>query len=98
VQARSQVQAALEVMREMRERGGRIKDAVKVFDEMLARAVLKNARVLLLDEVSRVQDAVGRMLQRRARQRHAGDGVRCGGCGQIRTGAARPRVKDVGDR
>jgi ABC-type bacteriocin/lantibiotic exporter with double-glycine peptidase domain len=34
-----------------------------VFDEMLARAVLKNVRVLLLDEASRVQDAVGRMLQ-----------------------------------
>jgi hypothetical protein len=27
-----------------------------------------------------------------------GDGVRCGGCGQIRTGAARPRVKDVENR
>jgi hypothetical protein len=51
---------------EMRERGGRIEDATKVFDEMLAHAVLKNARVLLLDEASRVQDAVGRMLQRRA--------------------------------
>jgi uncharacterized membrane protein YdfJ with MMPL/SSD domain len=53
-------------MHEMRERGGRIKDAAKVFDEMLARMVLNNARVLLLDEASRVQDAVGRMLQRRA--------------------------------
>jgi hypothetical protein len=56
----------------MRERGGRIEDAAKVFDEMLAHAVLKNARVLLLDEASRVQDAVGRMLQRRAGQRRAG--------------------------
>jgi hypothetical protein len=25
-----------------------------------------------------------------------GDGVQCGGCGQIRTGAAGPRVEDVG--
>jgi pentatricopeptide repeat protein len=57
-------------MREMRERGGvdpdyatvisgwckfsRIEDAAKVFDDMLARAVLKNAKVLLLDKVSRV--------------------------------------------
>jgi pentatricopeptide repeat protein len=51
---------------------GRIEDAAKVFDEMLARAVLKNARVLLLDEASRVQDAVGRMLRRCAGQRCAG--------------------------
>jgi hypothetical protein len=59
-------------LREIRERGGRIRDAVKVFDEMLARMVLQNARVLMLDEASRVQDAVRRMLQRRAGQRHAG--------------------------
>jgi hypothetical protein len=63
VQARGQVQAALEVMREMREHGRHIEDAAEVFDEMLAHAVLKNARVLLLDEASRVQDTVGRMLQ-----------------------------------
>jgi pentatricopeptide repeat protein len=44
-------------------KSGRIEDVAKVFDEMLARAVLKNVRVLLLDEASRVQDAVGRMLQ-----------------------------------
>jgi pentatricopeptide repeat protein len=64
-------------MREMRKHGGvdpdyatvisgwckfsRIEDAAKVFDDMLARAVLKNAKVLLLDEASRVPDAVGRM-------------------------------------
>jgi pentatricopeptide repeat protein len=57
VQARGQVQAALEVMREMRERGGidpdyasvisgwcksgRIEDAAKVFDEMLAAGEVK---------------------------------------------------------
>jgi hypothetical protein len=72
VQARGQVQAALEVMREMRECGGRIKDAAKVFDEMPMRAVLKNARVLLLGEASRVQDAIGRMWRWCAGQRCAG--------------------------
>jgi hypothetical protein len=34
-----------------------------VFDEMPIRVVLENARILLLDEASRVQDAVRRMLQ-----------------------------------
>jgi hypothetical protein len=43
----------------MRERDGRIEDAAKVFDKMPMRAVLKKARVLLLGETSRVQDAVG---------------------------------------
>jgi hypothetical protein len=42
-----------------------------VFDEMPIRTVLKNARVLLLGEASRVQDAVGRMLQWRAGRTHA---------------------------
>jgi hypothetical protein len=85
----------------MRERGGRIEDAAKVFDEMLARMVLKNVRVLLLDEASRVQDAVGRMLQRRAGQRRAGrtravwEELQCSGCGLIRTGAIEPRVENV---
>jgi hypothetical protein len=59
-------------VREMRERDGRIKDAAKVFDEMPMRTVAKNARVLPLDEASRVQDAVGRMLRRCAEQRCAG--------------------------
>jgi hypothetical protein len=36
VQAHGQVQATLGVMREMRECGGRIEDAVKVFDELPA--------------------------------------------------------------
>jgi pentatricopeptide repeat protein len=83
-------------------KSGRIEDAAKVFDEMLARAVLKNTRVLLLDEASRVQDTVGRMLQRRARQRRAGrthavrEELQCSGCGRIRTGAAGLRVENVG--
>jgi hypothetical protein len=47
------------LLHKMRERDGRIEDAAKVFDEMPMRAVLKNARVLLLGEASRVQDAVG---------------------------------------
>jgi hypothetical protein len=42
------------LLRKLRERDGRIEDAAKVFDEMPMRAVLKNARVLLLGEVSRV--------------------------------------------
>jgi hypothetical protein len=46
--------------------------AAQVFDEMLIRAVLENARVLLLGEASRVQDAVGWMLRRCAGQRCAG--------------------------
>jgi hypothetical protein len=50
----------------------RIEDAAKVFDEMPMRAVLKNARVLLLGEASRMQDAVGRMLRRCTGRRCAG--------------------------
>jgi hypothetical protein len=50
------------LLRNMQERDGHIEDAAKVFDEMPMRVVLKNARVLLLGEASRVQDAVGRML------------------------------------
>jgi pentatricopeptide repeat protein len=84
-------------------KSGRIEDVAKVFNEMLARAILKNARVLLLDEASRVQDAVGRMLQRCARQRCAGRShtVReelCDGSGRIRTGTAGPRMEDIGSR
>jgi hypothetical protein len=62
-----------ELLREMQERDGRIEDAAQVFDEMPIRVVMENARVrvLLLDEASRVQDAVGRMLQRRAGRTHA---------------------------
>jgi hypothetical protein len=72
VQAHGQIQATLEVIRELRERDGRIEDAAKMFDEMPMRTVPKNARVLLLDEASRMQDAVGRMLRRCAEQRCAG--------------------------
>jgi hypothetical protein len=60
------------LLRKMRKRDGRIEDAAQVFDEMPMRAVLKNARVLLLGEASRVQDAVGWMLRRCAEQRCAG--------------------------
>jgi hypothetical protein len=59
------------LLRKMRECDGRIEDAAKVFDKMPMRAVLKNARVLLLGEAFRVQDAVGRMLRRCAEQRCA---------------------------
>jgi hypothetical protein len=55
----------------MQERDGRIKDAAQVFDEMPIRVVLEDARVLLLGEASRVQDAVGRMLRRCTEQRCA---------------------------
>jgi hypothetical protein len=66
---------------EMRERDGRIEDAAQVFDEMPIRTVLKDARVLLLDEVSRMQDAVGRMLQRHAGRTHAvREELQYGGC------------------
>jgi hypothetical protein len=41
----------------------RCRNAAQVFDEMPIRVVLENARILLLDEASRVQDAVRRMLQ-----------------------------------
>jgi pentatricopeptide repeat protein len=100
------------LLREMRERSGvdpvyatvisgwcrfdRIEDAAQVFDEMPVRTVLKNARVLLFDEASRVQDAVGRMLQRRAARTHAvREELQYGGYERIRTEAARPRVEDV---
>jgi pentatricopeptide repeat protein len=81
-------------MREMRKHGGvdpdyatvisgwckfrLIEDAAKVFDDMLARAVLKNVKVLLLNEASRVQDAVGWMLRWCAGQRCIGDATRRG--------------------
>jgi hypothetical protein len=55
----------------MQERDGRLEDAAQVFDEMSIRVVLENARILLLSEASRVQDAVGRMLQQRAGRSHA---------------------------
>jgi hypothetical protein len=60
-----------ELLCEMQERDGRLEDAAQVFDEMSIRVVLENARVLLLSEASRVQDAVGRMLQWRAGRSHA---------------------------
>jgi hypothetical protein len=88
----------------MRERDSRIEDAAKVFDEMPMRAVLKNAKVLLLDEASGVQDTIERMLRRCVGRRCAGrsravrDELQYGGCGRIRTGAARSRVMDVGGR
>jgi pentatricopeptide repeat protein len=84
-------------------KSGRIEDVARVFDEMLAR-VLKNARVLLLDEASRVQNAVEQMLQRRAGQRRAGrthavrEELQCSGCGRIRTGVVGLRVENVGGR
>jgi hypothetical protein len=52
------------VLCKIRERDGRIEDAVQVFDEMPIRVVLENVRVLLLGEASRVQDVVGRRLRR----------------------------------
>jgi hypothetical protein len=71
---------------------------------MLMRAVLKNVRVLLLGEASRVQDTIERMLRRCAGRRCAGrsravrEELQYGGCGRIRTGATRSRVMDVGGR
>jgi pentatricopeptide repeat protein len=62
-------------------RFGRIEDAAQVFDEMPIRTVLKDARVLLLDEASRMQDAVGRMLQWRAGRTHVvREELQYGGC------------------
>jgi hypothetical protein len=60
------------LLREMQERDGRIKDAAQVFDEMPIRVVLEDARVLLLGEASRVQDAVRLMLRRCVEQRCVG--------------------------
>jgi hypothetical protein len=51
-------------------RFGRIEDEAQVFDEMPLRTVLKDARVLLLDEASRVQGTVRRMWRRRAGRTH----------------------------
>jgi hypothetical protein len=83
----------------MQDRDGHLEDAAQVFDEMSIRVVLKNARVLLLSEASRVQDAVGRMWQRRAEGR-----TQCGRCdgatirGGPAQGAEEPRVEDVEGR
>jgi hypothetical protein len=63
-QRHAQEECGGKLLRDMRERDGHIDDAAKVFDEMPVRAVLKKARVLLLGEASRVQDAVGRILRR----------------------------------
>jgi hypothetical protein len=60
------------LLREMQECDGRIKDAAQVFDEMPIRVVLEDARILLLGEASRVQDAVGRMWRWCVEQRCAG--------------------------
>jgi hypothetical protein len=49
---------------EMQERDGHIEDTAQVLDEMPIRMILENARVLLLGEASRVQDAIGRILRR----------------------------------
>jgi hypothetical protein len=61
-------------LRKMRERDGRIEDAVQVFNEMPIRVVLENARVLLLGEASGVQDAIGRTLRRCADAARQGRG------------------------
>jgi hypothetical protein len=74
----------------MQERDDRLKDAAQVFDEMSIRVVLENARVLLLNEASRVQDAVGRMLQRRAGRSHVVREVRrCDDSGRTHPGSNR---------
>jgi hypothetical protein len=79
-----------ELLCEMQERDGRLEDAAQVFDEMSIRVVLKNARVLLLSEASRVQDAVGRMWQRRAGRSHVVREVRrCDDSGRTRPGGSR---------
>jgi hypothetical protein len=83
----------------MQERGGRIEDASKVFDEMPMRTVPKNAKVLLLDEASGVQDTIERMLRRCAGwSRAVREERQCGGCERICTGAAGPHVENVGGR
>jgi hypothetical protein len=77
-------------LRERQERDGRIEDAAQVFDEVPIRVVLENVRVLLLGEASRVQDAVGRMLQPRAGRSHAVREVRrCDDSGRTRPGGSR---------
>jgi hypothetical protein len=79
-----------ELLCEMQERDGRLEDAAQVFDEMSIRVVLENVRVLLLSEASRVQDAIGRMLQRRAGRSHAVREVRlCDDSGRTRPGGSR---------
>jgi hypothetical protein len=75
-----------ELLCEMQERDGRLKDAAQVFDEMSICVVLKNARVLLLSEASRVQNAVGRIWQRRAGRSHVVREVRrCDDSGRTRS-------------
>jgi hypothetical protein len=62
------------LLRKTQECDGRMEDAAQVFDEMPIRVVLENARVLLLGEASRVQDAVGRILRRCADAARQGRG------------------------
>jgi hypothetical protein len=88
-----------ELLCEMQERDGRFEDAAQVLDKMTIRVVLENARILLWSEASRVQDAVGRMLQRRAERSHAVREVRrCDDSGRTRPGAVEPHVEDVEGR
>jgi hypothetical protein len=62
------------LLREMQKRDSHILDAAQVFDEMPIRVVLEIARVLLLGEASRVQDAVGWILRRCADATQQGRG------------------------
>jgi hypothetical protein len=57
-------------------RFGRIEDAAQVFDEMPIRTVLKDARVLLLDDTSRMQDVVGAGAEQK---RRIGGAIKRGG-------------------
>jgi hypothetical protein len=63
------------LLREMRERDGRIEDAAQVFDEMPIRVVLENARVLLLDEAVKENAAEGTALIQVDHGPREGEGV-----------------------
>jgi hypothetical protein len=51
------------LLREMQERDDHIENTAQVLDEMPIRVMLENARVVLLGEASKVQDAIGRILR-----------------------------------
>jgi hypothetical protein len=86
------------LLREMQERDGRIKDAAQVVDEMPIRAVLENARVLLLGEASRMRAArtCADVTRQGRSERVSSSRKRSSSCTACRTTVCREVTRGVG--